>query len=388
MTSMEWSRRRVSLAAAAAAVCIAAAASPPASAVLSRTSSAQARWAGSGAQVFSAWHTAWQAHLAYGNSLWSVEATGDGDAWAVGGGTSVGTNARAYAVHWNGTAWRLMHFPDPSFVPVSVRASSRSNVWFFGYVIGGANEALRWNGTSWHAIPAPSDGFGVPVVLGRSDVWVNAGGFFNHGWKANLSHWNGQSWQIYQLPMRASLMDVAGSSGHNLWAAGIATGLRKDATVGRLVAYRWNGSQWRRASMPRRYLAGAPSLAVSASGEAWIVGTGTKRVNGASVIYYRTKGTWTQIADSKLRLTPPRVNYPPVPDGLNGIWFGNDMYWAGSGISLSRDRITGCALGIEGSDNPSFMDGIPRTHSALLAAGCPHTAAGTMQGLIAISKPR
>lgn len=76
-----------------------------------------------------AWSLAWHASLPYGNSLVSVTSTGTGDIWALGLG--FGHHAD-YAVHWNGRRWHLLRFPDPSFIPGVVSASSPGNVWVTG----------------------------------------------------------------------------------------------------------------------------------------------------------------------------------------------------------------------------------------------------------------
>jgi hypothetical protein len=127
-------------------------------------------------------------------------------------------------------------------------------------------------------------------------------------------------------------MSLAGSSDRNLWAAGIAASNPARTAAGRLVAYGWNGIAWHRKAMPRVFLAGPPQLAVAASGEAWIVGHGTRRAHHKPIILYRIGGKWKRL---------------PI----------------------------------------AFMDGIPRTHSVLLAAACQRTSHGLLQDSILIDKP-
>jgi hypothetical protein len=84
------------------------------------------------------------AKLPHDNGLFSVEATSRRNAWAIGGTEVARQNLPGYAVHWNGRAWRIVHFPDPKFVPTSVRASSAHDVWVFGGLASKpVSEALR-----------------------------------------------------------------------------------------------------------------------------------------------------------------------------------------------------------------------------------------------------
>ena len=337
---------------------------------------------------------AFRASLPYSNILTGAEATSPSDAWAIGA-TATG-DSRAYAVHWNGSAWKITHFPDRAFVPDWVRASSRHNVWFIGSRITSGisvREALRWDGARWHVMAVPQEASGVfrPVVLGPSDVWLSGATTWNraHGWHTLLWHWNGRAWTSYVLPILAddSLgMSLAGSSDRNLWAAGIAASSPARTATGRLVAYAWNGSAWHRKAMPRVFLAGPPELAVAASGEAWVVGRGTRRVHHKPIILYRIGGQWKRLPDRVLDV-PSGVG-TPAPDGLNGVWLGLDLYWSGSAVAQINGQGTRNCDSLYLDTQGPFMDGIPRTHSILLAAACQRTSHGRLQGSILIDKPR
>jgi hypothetical protein len=85
--------------------------------------------------------------------------------------------------------------------------------------------------------------------------------------------------------------------------------------VGRPAAYGWNGAAWHVMAMPRVFLTRPPWLAVAASGEAWLVGAGTKRVHRQSIILYRMGGTWKRLADRVLG-SPPVIGAPCRPPGF------------------------------------------------------------------------
>ena len=53
---------------------------------------------------------------------------------------------------------------------------------------------------------------------------------------------------------------------------------------------------------------------MSASGEAWVAGYGTKALGPESVIYYRTAGNVARLPDRLLPIDPPQVVYPPMPE--------------------------------------------------------------------------
>lgn len=331
------------------------------------------------------WRLEFQARLPEANGLYTVEVSGKSDAWAAGSAARPGP--RGYAVHWNGSTWKRRGFPDSSFVPTAVRASSARNVWFLGQS-SSTKEVLRWDGARWHviAIPQFGTGVGLPVVLGRANAWLPGSSGVTGSRSTVLWHWNGTSWKSYALPAFSGAMNIAGTSDRNLWAAGL-TGVGA-AGVGRLALYRWNGRAWKPSRAPRVYLSGAPALAMSASGEAWIAGYGTKAVGHESVIYYRTAGRWHRLPDRLLPIDPPQVDYPPMPDGRNGIWFGFTLYWNGKSAEYNSPHIPpGCARPPTENADPAVMAGIPGSHVVLWATSCPRTLRGKTQGTVLASKP-
>jgi hypothetical protein len=337
-----------------------------------------------------------RAGLPYDNTVVSVEATSTSDAWAVGESDAAGEgDHRSYAVHWNGRSWKMVHLPARGFVPDSVRASSRHDVWVLGnaWVSGNAAdpEALRWDGTRWHVVAVPS-GAGTfrPVVLGPSDVWLTgpvtwAG---QHGWRSVTWHWNGRAWASYTLPVLSDFsleFGLAGSSARNMWAVGTAASGPHRHEVGRLVAYRWTGSAWHRAKLPRVYLTGSPQIAVGASGEEWIAGRGAYRMRGRPVVLYRRHGKWSRLSNRVLDMAIDAVA-DPVPDGLDGVWFEFGLYWSGrAAVAIPGPPGTCRSMYYEGQS--SFMDGVPGTHAVLTGAGCQLSVHGRIEGSISVTRP-
>jgi hypothetical protein len=328
------------------------------------------------------------ARLPYDNTLISVEATSRSDAWAVGGTAVADHNLPDYAVHWNGKRWRIVHLPDPKFVPVSVRASSRHDVWIFGWTpASGAAEALRWDGAQWHVMTVPPLAqMARPVVLSPSDVWLGGGIRTAAGrWSTRTWHWNGQAWTSYDLPIQPDWLGdfiIAGSSDRNLWAVGALTSSRRHG-VGRLAAYRWNGTAWQPMPVPRLFLI-RPQVAVSASGEVWIAGKGP---HAEPAVLYRTRGTWSRLPDRVLDKSLDAV-FNPIPDGLNGVWFEFGLYWDGHAAVAIPVSPAACNGGFYTGSDLSFMAGIPRTHWVLTAGGCQLSTHGKIQGEISLTRPR
>ena len=87
---------------------------------------------------------------------------------------------------------------------------------------------------------------------------------------------------------------------------------------GPAAAYGWNGAAWHVMAMPRVFLTRPPWLAVAASGEAWLVGAGTKRVHRQSIILYRMGGTWKTARGSRTGLAS-RDRRPVPSAGLSGF---------------------------------------------------------------------
>src|SRR5207249_3521080 len=95
--------------------------------------------------------------VAGGLALRGVWGSGPGDAWAVGAGT---------IVHWNGKAWPYIAWPhsgDSNSVLYGVWGSAASDVWAVGGVADVTPRGLlvHFDGSAWSSV----SGVSLPAVL-------------------------------------------------------------------------------------------------------------------------------------------------------------------------------------------------------------------------------
>ena len=150
-----------------------------------------------------------------GNTLNEVAAVSATDAWAVG--TSC-YSEKTLVERWNGSSWRIV--PSPSFLTggdgiqnelYGVAAVSATDVWAVGFyeAASGAYQtlALHWNGSAWKVVPSPNPSQTVNVLtavaaVGPGDIW--AVGYMNGGASQPLvEHWNGSAWRVVAGPKLA-----------------------------------------------------------------------------------------------------------------------------------------------------------------------------------------
>jgi len=138
--------------------------------------------------------------------------------------------------------------------------------------------------------------------------------------------------------------------------------------------------------LPRAYLVSHPDLAVSASGEVWVVAGGSLHVHHVAIVVHHSSRGWRQLQEWRLRDLPSAVGFPDTPDGLHGIRLGFDLYWPGRGpVKWSP---IGCDGALYANAGATAMDGIPRTRDILFAGACQKTTHGRIQGAVLISRGR
>jgi hypothetical protein len=202
--------------------------------------------------------------------LADVTAISPHNAWAAGD-----AGDKTLIEHWNGTAWRRVPSPSPqrpSFLS-GISAASAGNIWAVGGL--GKTLILHWNGTAWRHVPSPSPRGGAMLddvtVISASDAWAT--GSSDRG--TLILHWNGTAWRHARSPAvrrGAGLIGISGTSARNVWAVGATGGLvavvaaragfAAPAGLGRplpaagarpaakpLIMH-WNGTAWRRISIP------------------------------------------------------------------------------------------------------------------------------------------
>ena len=237
------------------------------------------------------------------SSLYSVAATPDGTAWAVGysgNGSAVygvSANTTALILRWNGTAWTTVPSPSPGTTDnflYGVAVTPTGTAWAVGYAdSGGVISALilRWNGNAWTQVPSPSPAGSYLVSVAATPAGTAwAVGYTDRGTSTGtlIMRWNGTAWTTVPnpSPVGSWLYGVAAASDGSAWAVGW-TG---SGASTRTMTLRWNGTSWTRVPSPDPGPDAALSHVIALSGsDAWAVGSA-----GGKTLLLRWNGqTWS-----------------------------------------------------------------------------------------------
>ncbi len=178
----------------------------------------------------------------FGNNLTAITASSATDIWAVGEFTNGSYTNSAYALHYDGTSWRVVILPQPAVSgpssPVlhAVTAVASNNVWAVGENeevpgLGITTLIEHWNGAAWSIVPSPTPG-AYPILngvaaSGSTDVYAVGSNepSVNGGVQQGLiMRWNGSTWSADSDPtagMFSPLYAAATLPGTTEWAAGI-----------------------------------------------------------------------------------------------------------------------------------------------------------------------
>jgi hypothetical protein len=277
------------------------------------------------------WRVSYRSHSANADPLSSVVAISRGDAWSVGVTSYPSGATRPLVLHWNGSSWGKLTIPGSSgFQPFGVAASSATDVWIFGSLKAGGDEAMIWSGHSWTSLALPAS-FGGPIaVLGRSNVWAdNSDNCTGNSCTTTVWHWNGATWTSVQVS--GEYEDLA-SAGGRVWILAL-TNLRNLSSgdpTGKPVIYRTNGAALQRVSAPSQRLWDFAHLAASPSGQLWLLGNPGYNRN-TSLLFHYAGGRWT---DTKVPAHVGSKEFvledPFIFDGHSGVWAGAYAHWTGS----------------------------------------------------------
>lgn len=202
------------------------------------------------------WYQTFQVNRS--GSFYEIAAISKTNIWAVGDlfGKKNHTIFQPFIRHYAGGGWKTVTLPgSPKFESDQVSASSANNVWVFGLTQGSVatSVAYRFDGSHWRKIPVPAETYlQGAVALGPRNVWAfgSSATIFATGCSvsADVFHWNGSKWRGYCLA-NGNLMgeSISASATNNVWIAG-AVWARSGAHA---AAYRWNGTRWHKAGMPR-----------------------------------------------------------------------------------------------------------------------------------------
>ena len=177
------------------------------------------------------------------NSLLSVAAISNSDAWAVGYYAGSNGNDQTLAEHWDGTAWSVASSPNQGMSATlnGVVVIASDNVWAVGLSVNGKNFNVlieHWNGTSWSIVPSHDAGaddilYGVAATA-SNDIWAVG----TSSSQTLAEHWNGKKWSIVPTPAatNASLIGVAAIASKDVWAVG--------SDNNQTLTENWNGTAW------------------------------------------------------------------------------------------------------------------------------------------------
>ena len=161
---------------------------------------------------------------------------------------------------------------------------SPCNAWAVGsYLVSGSpTDALveHWNGSSWVQRPAPGPGPGYSTLaavtaVSASNLW--AAGTFRDAdniEKPLIEHFAAGAWSVATTPQfdKGGYLDaIDAARSDSVWAAGHTY----QALVGRALVLKWNGSQWKRQTVPQpaATVSRQPNdVAALAPHDVWVVG--------------------------------------------------------------------------------------------------------------------
>lgn len=199
------------------------------------------------------------------STLQAVTAISPGDVWAVGGQAGIRNGAPTTVPlieHWNGASWSIAPVPRAAVgVLESVSATSASDVWAVGggQQSGQSTVALHFDGTAWRLVTVPtppgtSGGLFAVKALSTTDAWAVGEAFPSAGGSGKIltDHWNGTSWQVVPAPpvggpgALSSLSSVDAAPGSGVWAVGSWV----TAGAGNSVVLHWTGTAWQEQATP------------------------------------------------------------------------------------------------------------------------------------------
>jgi hypothetical protein len=259
------------------------------------------------------------AHVSWLNG---VAAVADNNVWAVGAEEPNGqNNQRTLIEHWNGTTWSVQPSGDEGSSTTinelsAIAAISATNIWAVGDHGSAAPETRRpliehWTGSAWHIVPNPDLGVGEHFLTGvtaisASDVWAVGYSAIDSG-EVDVpiaEHWNGTVWSAVSMPAPgtgqfgsgSTLQAVSGSTGSDVWAAGVESPADSGA---RPLVEHWNGKAWSIVAIPisvstweNEYLEGVAS---KRSNDVWAVGCSDLTAPTGTLVEHWNGTAWTVV---------------------------------------------------------------------------------------------
>lgn len=284
----------------------------------------------------------WRINKVFGQAhrldLQAVASSGADNAWLLG--LVPNPEPTFVTQRWNGRRWanvplpgRLTNVIGPWELFSNVYTTSPKNTWFFPVLpkkgLVATQYAVHWNGTAWKISEVTSSPDTVldAAVFGSRNVWAfgEAGFSFPNYGPALVRHWNGQTWQKVSVPV-GTPVTVDGVAPNDIWALGVSKATVNDQHQV-TIAMRWNGRKWSAPRLPalRPVQKGHPwvATAISAAGprSVWVAETpAISQQTGTGpaglVLLHWNGSTWNTVARD---MTLSGAN-GLTPDGHGGFW--------------------------------------------------------------------
>jgi photosystem II stability/assembly factor-like uncharacterized protein len=151
-------------------------------------------------------------------SLYDIAGNGANDIWIAG---------VTVIWHWNGVTWTEYRDQLPTLYGdyVSIYAAPGGNVY------AGGNDLLRFNGTTWTAIPIKFSGASILDMYGTSgnNIWMAT--------RAGFLHWDGADLSLYGMSTDDEGVAITGGGDAGILGIGINTITRLGASAGEIIPF-------------------------------------------------------------------------------------------------------------------------------------------------------
>jgi hypothetical protein len=264
-----------------------------------------------------------------------VAAISGSDIWAVGQSHSLtGTDWIPLAEHFDGSSWSVVPTP-PVSIPTQfegVAAVASDDVWAVGYASGHVEPFARtviehWDGTAWSVVPSPNpgvrdDSLDAVTALSKDDV-LAVGTQTNTSLENStlVEHWNGRSWKVVPSPNVPStddaLLSVAGTSSHDVWAAGFYYGAEINDTG---LFEHWNGSEWTIVDGPADVAGGYRMFSVAPLAATIVVAVGERQDSHFALALEWNGGTWALLPTQSPNPSLNVLSGVAIIPGTTNVW--------------------------------------------------------------------
>jgi hypothetical protein len=239
------------------------------------------RWSGG------VWRRVPSAASPSGGLLNAVAVTSTRSAWAVGQtGGLLSTKPATLIERWNGKAWKRVPSPDPAGggVLAGLAVTSAGSAWAVGLTGGVFGQRpktliLRWNGTAWRRVPSPNAAtpgswLGAVAVASARKAWAVGCACNGQRLKTLIERWNGKRWRIVPNPSPATSDSVLYGVAVTSARSAWAVGCtRCTGDKPETLILQWNGTRWKRLPSPNPAHGGTlASVAVTSARNAWAAG--------------------------------------------------------------------------------------------------------------------